>query len=199
MKQNRLKQFLCLLFFLLCLTPLAIFLLAGPSSAGANERLAAKPRLYTGTSVSWDVLSDAADYFAGRFGLRQELITADAAVRAAVFHESAADDVLLGTDGWLYYADTLGDFTGSSAMTERQLWCAARNLALMQEYAASRGAQLLFVCAPNKNTVYPEFMPARYVRSTSERNLDRLLASLREQGVPFCDVRDVLRNANSLT
>ena len=47
----------------------------------------------------------------------------------------------------------------------------------MQEYAASRGAQLLFVCAPNKNTVYPEFMPARYVRSTSERNLDRLLAS----------------------
>ena len=26
-----------------------------------------------------------------------------------------------------------------------------------------------------------------------------LLASLREQGVPFCDVRDVLRNANSLT
>ena len=199
MKQNRLKQFLCLLFFLLCLALLAIFLLAGPSSAGANERLAAKPRLYTGTSVNWDVLSDAADYFSGRFGLRQELITADAAVRAAVFHESAADDVLLGTDGWLYYADTLGDFTGSSAMTERQLWCAARNLALMQEYAASRGAQLLFVCAPNKNTVYPEFMPARYVRSKSERNLDRLLASLREQGVPFCDVRDVLRNANSLT
>ena len=79
------------------------------------------------------------------------------------------------------------------------LWCASRNLALMQEYAASRGAQLLFVCAPNKNTVYPKFMPARYVRSTSERNLDRLLASLREQGVPFCDVRDVLRNANSLT
>ena len=101
MKQNRLKQFLCLLFFLLCLTPLAIFLLAGPSSAGANERLAAKPRLYTGTSVKWDLLSDAADYFAGRFGLRQELIAADAAVRAAVFHESAADDVLLGTDGWL--------------------------------------------------------------------------------------------------
>lgn len=83
MKQNRLKQFLCLLFFLLCLAPLAIFLLAGPSSAGANERLAAKPRLYIGTSVNWDVLSDAADYFAGRFGLRQELITADAAVRAA--------------------------------------------------------------------------------------------------------------------
>lgn len=199
MKQNRLKQFLCLLFLLLCLTPLAVFLLAGPSSAGANERLAAKPRLYTGTSVNWDVLSDAADYFAGSFGLRQELITADAAVQAAVFHESATDDVLLGTDGWLYYADTLGDFTGSSAMEERQLWCAARNLALMQEYAASRGAQLLFVCAPNKNTIYPEFMPARYLRSTMESDLDRLLAALREEGVPFCDVRGALRDAGSLT
>ena len=199
MKQNHLKQLICLLFFLLCLTPLAVFLLAGPSSAGANERLAAKPRLYTGASVNWDVLSDAADYFAGRFGLRQELITADGAVQAAVFHESAADDVLLGSDGWLYYADTLGDFTGSSAMTERQLWCAARNLALMQEYAAARGAQLLFVCAPNKNTVYPEFMPARDARSTTEGNLDRLLTALREAGVPFCDVRDALRDADALT
>lgn len=147
----------------------ALFRAASPAQGFALWR--AMLTGFHADNVCRAALSDAADYFAGRFGLRQELITADAAVRAAVFHESAADDVLLGTDGWLYNADTLGDFTGSSAMTERQLWCAARNLALMQEYAASRGAQLLFVCAPNKNTVYPEFMPARYVRSTSERNL----------------------------
>ena len=131
----------------------ALFRAASPAQGFALWR--AMLTGFHADNVCRAALSDAADYFAGRFGLRQELITADAAVRAAVFHESAADDVLLGTDGWLYNADTLGDFTGSSAMTERQLWCAARNLALMQEYAASRGAQLLFVCAPNKNTVYP--------------------------------------------
>lgn len=64
MKQNRLKQFLCLLLLPALPGAAGHFSAGRPSSAGANERLAAKPRLYTGTSVSWDVLSDAADYFA---------------------------------------------------------------------------------------------------------------------------------------
>ena len=84
MKTNRIKQLFCILFFLLCLVPLAVFLIAGPAEAGANERLPAKPRLMSGGAPNWDVLSDAADYYAGRFGLRQELITANAAVQAAV-------------------------------------------------------------------------------------------------------------------
>lgn len=192
MKTNRIKQLFCILFFLLCLVPLAVFLIAGPAEAGANERLPAKPRLMSGGAPNWDVLSDAADYYAGRFGLRQELITANAAVQAAVLRESAAGDVLLGTDGWLYYAETLPDYTGSSPMTERQLWCAAHNLALMREYAADFDVQLLFVCAPNKNTIYPQHMPARYARSSAPSDLDRLEAELTRQSVDFCDVRQTL-------
>lgn len=199
MKHERLKKWICLAFFLICLTPLAVFLLAGPAEAGANERLPAKPRLTAAGGLNLYVLTDTADYFAGRFGLRQELITANAALCAAVFGESAQEDVLLGTDGWLYYADTLADYCGSAPMTERQLWCAARNLRLMQEYAASRGAQFLFLCAPNKNTVYPEYMPARYARTEEASNLDRLEAALTEQGVAFCDVRQTLSSAQALT
>lgn len=199
MKHERLFKVLCTLFFLLCLTPLAVFLLFGPSKAGANERLPARPRLTASGSFNWDVLSDAADYFAGRFGLRQELISANAALQSALFHESAASDVILGSDGWLYYADTLPDYTGSAPMTERQLWCAAKNLALVQEYAASHGAAFLFVCAPNKNTLYPAQMPARYVRAEGTSDLDRLEALLRAQNVNFCDVRSVLTDSDALT
>ena len=199
MKHERFKKIVCLIFFLMCLTPLAVFLLAGPAEAGANERLPAKPRLTAAGGVNVDVLADTADYFAGRFGLRQELITANAALCAAVFGESAQEDVLLGTDGWLYYADTLADYCGSAPLTERQLWCAARNLLLMQEYTASRGAQFLFVCAPNKNTVYPGYMPARYVRAEAPSNLDRLELALTEQGVAFCDVRQAFSSAETLT
>lgn len=199
MKHNCLKKLFCAAAFLLCLVPLLVFLIAGPAQAGANERLPAKPVLLRAGRINWDVLSDTADYFAGRFGLRQELITANAAVQAAVFHESAAEDVLLGADGWLYYADTLPDYTGSGTMTERQLWCAARNLALMQEYAASRGAELLFLCAPNKNTIYPEYMPPHYEQGSGASNLDRLMDALDAQDVLSCDVRQVLRSADALT
>lgn len=189
------KQIICILLLLMCLLPLAVFVIAGPSASGANERLAAKPRLTAGGRLNFDVLSDMADYFDGHFGLRQELITANAAADAAIFRESATPEVLLGTDGWLYYADTLADYTGADPMTERQLWCAARNLALMQEYAQSQGADFLFVCAPNKNTLYPAHMPARYVRAGESSDLDRLEALLDAQGVAFCDVRQTLLGA----
>ena len=189
------KQIICILLLLMCLLPLAVFVIAGPSASGANERLAAKPRLTAGGRLNFDVLSDTADYFDGHFGLRQELITANAAADAAIFRESATPEVLLGTDGWLYYADTLADYTGADPMTERQLWCAARNLALMQEYAQSQGADFLFVCAPNKNTLYPAHMPVRYVRAGESSDLDRLEALLDAQGVAFCDVRQTLLGA----
>ena len=69
------KQIICILLLLMCLPPLAVFVIAGPSASGANERLAAKPRLTVGGSLNFDVLSDTADYFDSHFGLRQELIT----------------------------------------------------------------------------------------------------------------------------
>lgn len=197
--KKSIKAIFCMLLLLLCLLPLAVFVIAGPSAPGANERLAAKPRLTAGGSLNFDVLSDTADYFDGHFGLRQELITANAAADAAIFHESATPEVLLGTDGWLYYADTLADYTGADPMTARQLWCAARNLALIQEYAQSQGADFLFVCAPNKNTIYPAHMPARETRAEGPSDLDRLEALLDAQGVAFCDVRSALQAAPELT
>ena len=189
------KQIFCILLLLVCLLPLAVFVIAGPSAPGANERLAAKPRLTTGGRLNFDVLSDTADYFDSHFGLRQALITANAAADSAVFGESATPEVLLGTDGWLYYADTLADYTGADPMTARQLCCAAQNLALMQEYAQTQGAAFLFVCAPNKNTVYPAQMPARYARAEGPSDLDRLETLLDAQGVAFCDVRSALLGA----
>ena len=82
------KQIICILLLLMCLLPLAVFVIAGPSASGANERLAAKPRLTAGGRLyNFDVLSDTADYFDGHFGLRQELITANAAADAAISRE----------------------------------------------------------------------------------------------------------------
>lgn len=197
--KNSFKQIFCILLLLVCLLPLAVFVTTGPSAPGANERLAAKPRLTAGGRLNFDILSDTVDYFAGHFGLRQALITANAAADAAIFRESATPEVLLGTDGWLYYADTLADYTGAAPMTARQLWCAAQNLALMQEYAQTQGAAFLFVCAPNKNTVYPAQMPARYTRAEGPSDLDRLDTLLNAQDVAFCDVRQTLLDAQGLT
>ncbi len=199
MKKQKQGKLLCALCLALLLVPLAGMLAFGPSDAVSNERLAAKPRLMRAGKLNPDFLSETADYFAGRFFLRPALITANSAVQAAVFRESASEDVVLGDSGWLFYADTLEDFQGTNPMTGRELFCAARNLALLQEYCAQQGTSFLFVCAPNKNTIYPEYMPAQYRKTEEESDLDRLELALTQQGVLFCDLRRTLAGRESLT
>lgn len=84
-------------------------------------------------------------------------------------------------------------------MTGRALFCAARNLALLQEYCAQQGTKFLFVCAPNKNTSYPEYMPGQYRKTEQVSDLDRLEQALTQQGVSFCDLREALSGRESLT
>ena len=199
MKKQKQGRLLCALCLALLLIPLAGMLLAGPSDAVSNERLAAKPRLMRAGKLNPDFLSETADYFAGHFYLRPALITANSTVQAAVFRESASEDVVLGDGGWLFYADTLEDFQGTNPMTGRALFCAARNLALLQEFCAQQGTSFLFVCAPNKNTIYPEYMPGQYRKTEQVSDLDRLEQALTQQGVSFCDLRKALSGRESLT
>lgn len=199
MKKQKKGRLFCVLLLALCLVPFVGMLLFGPSDAVSNERLAPKPRLVRAGQVNADVLSETADYIAGRFFLRPALVTANSAIQAAVFEESASDDVILGKDGWLFYADTLADYQGTNPMTGREIFCAARNLALLQEASQKDGAAFLFACAPNKNTIYPAFMPRQYRKTDAVSDLDRLEAELKRQGVSFCDLRETLTARQTLT
>lgn len=193
MKEKRCALLFCVLFGILCLLPGAGMLLLGPSQAASNEVLAKAPSLRE-RDGSWnlDYLQDSAAYFEDHFALRQEMVTANAALTATVFQESAAKGVILGRDGWLYYADTLADYEGTAPMSQRQIWCAAHTLALIQEYVQARGGSFLFAAVPNKNTLYPEYMPERYEKSDAPSNLERLTAALEEEGVASCDFLAVL-------
>ena len=175
------------LFLLLCLIPGAGLLIFGPSEARANEAAPRKPALVDANgALNAGVLDDTEDYVNEAFSLRQELITLWAHVEA-LFGESAEDGVILGSDGWLYYADELADYTGTEPMTERQVFAAARNLALMREYAEGLGADFIFTIAPNKSSLYPEHMPA-YPRSGERTDAERLAAELEAQDVNYVNL-----------
>ena len=176
-------------FLLMCLWPLVGMAIAGPSEAAANEILAAPPSLTKpGGAFNTDFLNDTSDYFADHFATRQELVTANAKLEAALFGESAEDKVILGKGGWLYYRSTLNDYQGQALLSDREIWSAAHCLALIEEYAQDRNASFLFTVAPNKNTLYPENMPDRYVRSDAPGNAERLSEALRQEGVNTADL-----------
>ena len=192
MKKIGLFLFLAL-FLLMALAPAVGLFVFGPAEAAANEILAQPPEAFDQEgNFKLSLLSDASDYLRDRFWLRQELITANAALEAAVFDESASEDVILGKEGWLFFRDTLDDYQGQNRLTERQLWAAAHTLGLIREYAEQRGARTLFVPVPNKNTIYPEYMPGSTDRSAEPGNYDRLLAALAAEEVEALDLRPTL-------
>lgn len=177
------------LFLALCLLPGVGMLLAGEAPAAANEVLADAPRLSTGDGrFNSDFLSDLTSYMGDRFFLRQEAITAWNAVNARVLGSSAAESILLGRDGWLFFAETLPDYTQSAPLSERELWSAARVVALMQEYAQDQGSRFLFTLCPNKNSLYPDYMPKSVHAGSGVSDATRFQAVLTGMGVNYLDL-----------
>ena len=176
--------FLCLFC---CLALAAGMWVFGPSAAGANQVLAKKPVLQA-EDGTWngDYLSQLSSYVADRFYLRQELISVHNRAQAFL-GASGAQDVILGRDGWLYYAQTLEDYTGTGGMTGRELFTAAVNLRLMQQACQEAGVQFTFVIAPNKNSLYPEHMPG-YGQISDQHDAQRLLELLNQAGVNTTDL-----------
>ena len=174
-----------LVSLLICAVLMLGMTVFGPSGAGANERLANAPKLLVKERLNPDLPADTAAYLSDRFFLRQELITLRSRLMA-LLGGSAVEDVVLGRDGWLYYSDTLADYTGAAPLSEEALDSAAENLRLMQEYCRSLGARFLFVPVPNKNSLYPQAMPG--YTPASQRDLERFLPLLAEKGVPCADL-----------
>lgn len=196
---KKLKYLYCVIFFCICLVPfLGIFL--GKSEASAeNRELSEFPSLKTeaGYNVNW--LSEAGDYFQEHFAFRNEMVTANAVVNGKVLGVSTAGGVIQGTDGWLYYKDSLADYLGTEPMSDRALFNVAHSLSMMQEYLENKGVKFLFTVAPNKNTLYGENMPYYDDVIVDEvHNLDRLKPFLEEEGVAYADLQALFESEDEV-
>ncbi|MEZ5293480.1 MAG: hypothetical protein R2745_20525 [Vicinamibacterales bacterium] len=99
--------------------------------------------------------------FEGHFAFRDALVRWQAAVRFVVLRVSPQPEVIRGKDGWLFYADDGGleDYLTPSLLSDEDLATWAATLQHTQDWLAARGIAYLFVIAPGKSRVYPEFMP----------------------------------------
>lgn len=185
-------------FLTACALPAAGMLLP-ERTAAANQTLASPPRLTTPEGkFNPDVLVELTDYIGDHFAFRQELITMEARLEARLFHSSAEDSVLLGREGWLFYRETLPGCLHTERLSDRQLYGAAHTLSLIQEYAESRGASFLFAVAPNKCSLYPEYLPRVGEPLKGEDDIDRLRPLLEAEGVPYADLFAAFRGQNEV-
>ena len=186
------------LFFLLCTLPVLLMPLLKDDSSAEKRELAAMPTLWiteegkdgeeTKKTLNTAYPSEFEAYLSDHFAFRSQLVTLDSLIKNHVFATSSTEKVVVGRDGWLFYGETIGDYTGTFSLSDTALRRIVTTLSLMNESVTAKGGQFLFFSAPNKNTLYGQYMPSRYLKAESS-SLSRLHAMLSEkQTVPYLDL-----------
>lgn len=185
------KISVCVLFFALCSFFSLGTLINGSSiiTEGGIE----KPQLFTNDGINRNFGNEYEEYFSRAFAYRRYVVDAWSDIRINLFSDGN-DQVIVGKNQYLFFSDTTDSYTGLDRMTDEEINLAADALLDMQNYAESRGVKFCFMPAPNKNTIYPENMPKRYIKAEVS-DLDRLFSALDEREVTYVDVREELLNS----
>ena len=197
MKNNTIRGLYTGLVLLFLLIPFVCTFFVPTTKTTENKELAAFPSLTEDGKWNVSFFSDLGAYFEDHFAFRQQLVTANAKLRSSLLHTSAADNVIVGEDGWLYYAGTLDDYQGTNQLSDRSLYNIAHNLSLMQGMTEAMGAKFFYTIAPNKNTLYGENMPYNYIEGQTG-NLERLLPYLESEGVSYIDLTAAFREQDEV-
>ncbi|MFQ9146979.1 MAG: alginate O-acetyltransferase AlgX-related protein [Eubacteriales bacterium] len=153
-----LKVIFCIFFFAVCLFfSLATFI---PGASKITEGGIERPSLVKDGFINDDFGTDYEEYFSRAFAYRGYVVDLWSQTRAAIGEGN--DQVVVGKDNFLFFAETIDSYTGNP-MSDDEIKLAADAIENLAKTAASKGARFLFAPAPDKNTIYPEKMPARYI------------------------------------
>jgi hypothetical protein len=143
--------------------------------------------------------------FEENFGLRKQLLRWHGLLMVKGLGVSGSVMTVVGKEGWLFLArevaargetNFLSDYRGTRPFTAPELAGWTRALEERRQWLAERGIRYLFVVAPNKESIYPEFLPATITRVSPRTRLDDLVAAARQNPrLAVVDLRPALREA----
>jgi hypothetical protein len=159
-----------------------------------NRKLAEFPK-YSTLSAPGPYLAAFDQFFQDHFGFRKQLVHWNVHWKQKFFNESPVRMAMQGRDGWLYWASEgmLENYTGKAQFSQADLQNWQKLLETRRAWLAQRGEKYIFVVAPNKESIYPEYLPEWVVKSGAPGKLDQFLAHMRAHStVPVLDLRPSL-------
>lgn len=186
---------------LLC-APLLVMLLRPSADAVSSEKrlLASLPAMGPNLAEFATYPTRFEKFFSDHFGLRNRMVLANNYIMSNLLYTSPAPKVIIGQDGWLYYAPTptLEAYRGMAPFSAEglQQWQAA--LEQREDWFEARGMKYLFVVVPSKESIYPQHLPSSFDGLVAQTPLDQLLEYLNENSdATLLDIRSDLTTASS--
>jgi len=184
------------------------------AARGENRKMAAEPRIFhlgENAPVTNRARVSGLAHFPGEFkaylgdhfGFRNFLIKLHGMLMVEGLHTTSTHMVELGKDGWLYLANdgSIEDYRNLEPWTDEELAQWRQVIEERQAFCDKLGIKYLFVVAPSKHDIYPEYMPDRLTRVREESRFDQLLAYMKQHGskVDIVDLRPTLLEAKKST
>ena len=182
----------CVIFFGICTVFSLGMLIPGTSEAAENTD--SLPDIVSDGKINHTFGNDLESWFSENFAFRNTIVDVYSELKLNMFSEGNSQ-VIAGKDDFLFFDETLDCYMRNNRMSDDEIRACAETLLHVQNEAESLGAEFLFVCAPNKNTIYHEMMPDRYLRNDVMSDLDRLYEELDLLGVSYTDLRSTLSDA----
>jgi hypothetical protein len=165
-----------------------------------NRAMASYPKLQPGWHGLQGYVAGLEAYFNDHFGCRKCLVRWHYRMKLFLFNDKSTRNVLVGKDGWLFTSELqmVEHYSGQIQFTPEQLHDWKVLLEKRRDWLARRGIAYVFVVAPDKQTVYPEYLPDWVKKVRPETMLDQFFAYMRTNStVPVLDLRDVVRDAKA--
>lgn len=133
-------------------------------------------------------------YYNDNFGLRTHLIRANNILNWALFSTSANTAVVIGDEGWLYL--TWGDesiFKYKKKLIEKELKSRYNIVKYRKELLAAQEIPYFVVIAPNKRSIYHEYLPENLQRLNENSKYDQITEYLDKNSLDInIDVKKAL-------
>jgi hypothetical protein len=168
------------------------------AAASLSNAVADRVGLIVALKQSWRALpTQIEEHFNTHLAGRPALVAAHARLRADWLGASSNPKVWLGRDGWLFlnHASESGFMAPHDPALAVRIdqWAAA--LSTRRRWLAERGIKYLVVAAPDKQTIYPDYLP-RLARQRGPTPLDGLIERCNaDPNLTVLDLRQPLRAA----
>lgn len=132
-------------------------------------------------------LSTIENSFYGRYMLIQDFNNLRLHLGDRVF-----PNVLVGKQGWLFYTANgeMNEYQGTNPYTFRELFDLRVKFDALDAQLRQKGAYLVLVFGPDKNSIYPQYLPDEITRIGNQSRLNQFVYYMNKYGkTPVIDLR----------
>lgn len=189
------KLYLILFIVVICL-PFLYWLILGQNVVSdnyENRTLASKPTF--SLDAYEDYSSQYESYFNDHFPFRNQLVPLNSLINYRVFNISTHESVILGKNKWLFFGDKddnpIGDYEGTRTFSDEEISKMRDSCLSIQTELEEMGIQFAIIIPVNKERVYSQYMPERYILSEASRT-DLAIETLQEAGINIVNPKEDL-------